>query len=195
MPRPRVIIIAAVLTTLGTGAFMLPEKSSCCPSGDPNQIVTKVGPRGQSYSQSVLVEVVRSKDSGCLQELLSRGGDPNTKDFLGRPLLYQAIALSREDMEAAKRNVQLLLDKGADMNAVGAGATTALSAAQVLAWEFVAYLIEKGADIHYSNRLGMTIASVLEKDIKINPNPGTAAYAAHREKVKGLLIKQGIIIK
>lgn len=195
MTKIGIIITAVALIILGTGAFVFFKKNTGCPSDDPNQIITRVGPRGESYSQSIMVEATRSKDSDCLQDLLNRGGDPNTKDVLGHPLLYQTIALSREDMNAAKKNVQLLLDKGADINAVGAGDTTVLSAAEVLDWELVAYLIEKGADINYSNRLGITIISILGKDIKINPNPGTGVYTANREKVKNLLIKQGVLIK
>ena len=61
--------------------------------------------------------------------------------------------------------VQLLLEKGADVNARNtAGWTPLLHAAQFSSSEIVELLIEKGADVNARGTLGMTPLSVCSHD-------------------------------
>lgn len=98
---------------------------------------------------SPLNQAVQKKRSDCLEILLSRSAKP-TNDGLLSPLM-QAI-VSGLDMA-----VQLLLEKGADVNyANSCGKTALYQAIKKNNEKLVAELLDKGASVHYKDSFGST---------------------------------------
>lgn len=99
-----------------------------------------------------------------LRLLLEHGADPNARDhYNNRPILYEAIATYRE----VKETVQVLLDSGADPNAVytdvdSVSISPLIYAAEYGRWNICPLLIEKGADINYRSSDGRTLKSLVE---------------------------------
>ena len=92
---------------------------------------------------------IRANDLPRVDEMLKQGASANLKDDRGlTPLMYAAIAGSTDAMK-------LLLDKGADVNARNAFASTALmwSATDI---KKVRLLVERGADVNLASKQGRT---------------------------------------
>jgi len=103
-----------------------------------------------STPQDTMYAAIRSGDTAAVSRLLQGGADVNMKDRRGgaTPLMNAAAVGSLETM-------QLLIEKGADVNARSAGNATALMwAATDLAK--VRLLVEKGADVNATSELGHT---------------------------------------
>ncbi len=203
--KHRIISVLGAVIILFFGSFMisiilenfnifgfLPNKTAC-PSGDPNALVSRTSYNGDTRKQSELSFAIETTNSNCVRDLLNRGGDPNARNYLGQPIIFDAANLILSDMEAGKKNVQLLLDKGADINATDrAGDSVALYEALTNRFNLVVFLIEKGADARIVDKQGFTIAGLLQQTYKSNPDPYFFDVASRKE-LKNLLIKQGVI--
>lgn len=95
---------------------------------------------GSASGMTALQKAVHKGDVNKVQDLLDKGADINEWNF-GTALIYAA---SENRLEIAK----LLIDKGADMNALGKNGWTALGCAAAEGYgDMVDLLIGKGADI------------------------------------------------
>src|SRR5512138_702755 len=95
---------------------------------------------GVASGMTVLQKAVHKGDIKKVQELLDKGADINEWNF-GTALIFAA---SENRLEIAK----LLIDKGADLNALGKNGWTALGCAAAEGYgDMVDLLIGKGADI------------------------------------------------
>ncbi len=90
-----------------------------------------------------LVNIVKNNDLALAKKLITEGADVNQKDSRGNSLLIVSAADGHAEM------VELLLESGADINAVDASMkATALHAAAYLGHpEVMQVLIERGIDI------------------------------------------------
>jgi len=138
-----------------------------------------------SHAQT-LEEAIQKKDTALAAKLISQGSDPNQKDKYGTTLLMGAchfadVAMARfllahgagvNDPRSPKGRtplmvacaywsgmnmVELLVDKGADVNITSTDGTTALMlAASLEKIEVVNYLLAHGANVAAKNNAGQT---------------------------------------
>ncbi len=125
-------------------------------------------------------------DPEVLGVLLDAKGNPNARNSVGDRLLYTDV------MNGPARNVHLLLQCGADPNALSnAHITPALLAARTDAWDVVALRLERGADPSVPAHGGGTIANARE-DNATGRVSGDPAQAGNRERVRQLLVARGV---
>ncbi len=138
----------------------------------------KVAPNGDS----AMSLAAGADDSKLLQVLIEGGGDPNLRD-LTRPITFIALSQDRTD------NLNLLLDKGADINAVdGSGDTLVMEAATDVKYSVALELITRGADHAHVGSGGITLAWIVQHR-KLDP---TSPLVAEREKIFNELKKRGV---
>ncbi|MEM1119675.1 MAG: hypothetical protein AAGJ18_04465 [Bacteroidota bacterium] len=115
--------------------------------------------------------------------VLEYGGDPNGT-ISGTPAVFQTVYARRFD------RLMLLLDKGANINAVDAQTNLSLMlfCAKLNLFEQVAYLIEKGADFNYKSKVGSNVPFQVQK------RRGQLNVEAEkwRTKVEEMLIERGV---
>lgn len=109
--------------------------------------------------------------SNCKPEvlafLLRHGADPNAVDVQGIPVLYGAIRSG--GMEEAAERVRLLLESGADPNALypypdqNQYSSPLLYAASFAAWDACLSLIEHGAQVDYQMPQGPNLDTFLQE--------------------------------
>jgi hypothetical protein len=147
-------LVEAVRTLLSLGA-------------NPNH--TNGQPRSFAMAASV------HSSSAVLQAMLEAGGNPNTRDELGRPIVLRNWYLGyyKQDQRARLR---LLLDHGADINSTMPEAESPEGGYSLLlyrtsmgrddneAYTDALYLLERGADPSHPGRDGMTFAQLLSRD-------------------------------
>ncbi len=125
---------------------------------------------------AAFVAAVRLRDRAAMETLLAAGASPNALDGEGSALNH---AVSCNDLEL----VRLLLDSGADIDMPGdvMGESPLMYAAFLGRTQMVAYLLERGADVHY-----------VIPDYEI-PNPGGTALdmASGHPEVHRLLVAAG----
>ena len=107
-----------------------------------------------------------------LRAMLEAGGNPNTRDAFGRPVILMNWYLGYYDNQARSR-LELLLDHGADVNSAipkdgsdSAGYPlllyrTAMGPKDSLAYADALLLLERGADPNGAGVEGMTFGSML----------------------------------
>ncbi|OON69100.1 ankyrin repeat domain-containing protein [Hymenobacter sp. CRA2] len=175
-----------------------------------------VSPQGMT----LLIFALANRQHACVQALLELGADPNLPTRLGGTKLTQPVALvaGGEDTEllrlllAAKgdpnskegdetaisqaihgrrfEHLRLLLDHGADLNAVeGNGMTPVLMLAVFNQFEQVAYLIERGADFRRPSNSGATVAYIVQDHVLTDHN--SEAYQ-WQQRVRRLLEERGV---
>ncbi|WP_115563380.1 ankyrin repeat domain-containing protein [Xanthomonas arboricola] len=111
---------------------------------DPN--VAKPYPpepgRNQTNVSNAMVWAAEQDDTLYLKLLLDHGGDPNARNANNESLLFHAF-IKQNKWE----NVKLLVERGADINAV-AGMGNSITAAYVIrgGFDFVYWLLQHGAD-------------------------------------------------
>jgi ankyrin repeat protein len=94
------------------------------------------------YLNNAMVWAAKQEDAIYLKLLLDHGGDPNTHNSNGETLLFQAFIWHNQ-----WQNVQLLVERGADVNALaGTGASIIQVYAEWAAFDKVYWLLEHGAD-------------------------------------------------
>jgi uncharacterized protein len=89
---------------------------------------------------NAMVWAARSEDTVYLDLLLDHGGNPDTRNSNGETLMLQAFFLGQWD------NVQLLVKRGADVNAKSQGEPIITTYASRGGFEAVYWLLQQGAD-------------------------------------------------
>jgi uncharacterized protein len=94
--------------------------------------------------------------------MLDAGADPNLKSSFGDPVWFAATGVS-----STLETLGLLIDRGADVNAMGHDESTALfGAANARNWKAVLLLLQRGADWHRGKSLnGMPFKNLVEDEI------------------------------
>lgn len=106
---------------------------------DPNLSATDNS--GRSSSGPAIVWAARMPDAAYLAAFLDRGGNPNAVSSDGEPLIHVAKLANNWD------GLKLLVERGADVDAVDSGGSTVLAFyAGIGARERAHWLIEHGAD-------------------------------------------------
>jgi len=131
---------------------------------------------------SPLALAVAGEDVELLKILLDGGGDPNGA-FNDQPLTFLAAGAERWD------NMNLLLDRGAKINATNAlGETLLLRVANVSNFEQVFKLLGRDADPTMKSKTGGSVALRVQE----NPMPDTSPMKPWRDKVKAELQRRGV---
>ncbi|MGJ4729878.1 ankyrin repeat domain-containing protein [Luteimonas sp. SDU101] len=109
---------------------------------DPNVKRLFPSDRGERYQPNAMVWAAQQPDPIYLRILLDHGGDPDTRNANDEALLFHAYINGNQ-----WRNVQLLVERGADVNAdVSVGRTILNVYASRGAFETAYWLLERGAD-------------------------------------------------
>ncbi len=112
------------------------------------------------YAESLLIQLLRApinlkQLAGVLDKLLVRGFDINSRDDRGNTALALAVYLAHRDTNY--ESLQLLLDKGADLNIPANDGYTPLMYVAELGDEPLSQLLIKyGANIHLKDNAGKT---------------------------------------
>ncbi len=120
-----------------------------------------------------------------LEAVLQHGGDPNlisSGGFKETPLFEVIDLIFRPD---DIRCLNLLVDYGADVNAVSLGATPVISAANLGRFDLVKELLKRGADYRLQNNHGETLLDVIASD-KDRYIPGSKQEKALRNLIEWL---------
>lgn len=117
---------------------------------DPNAKTRYPSDRGERYYPNAMVWAAQQPDPVYLQLLLDHGGDPDTRNANDEALLFHAYIHGNQ-----WRNVQLLVERGADVNAnIFAGSTILDTYAAMGGFEMAYWLLEHGADPALMYRYG-----------------------------------------
>ena len=109
---------------------------------DPNAKTRYPSDRGERYYPNAMVWAAQQPDPAYLRILLDHGGDPDTRNANDEALLFHAYIHGNQ-----WRNVQLLVERGADVNAdIFAGSTILDTYASMGGFEMTYWLLEHGAD-------------------------------------------------
>lgn len=90
---------------------------------------------------NAMVMAVKQDDPVYLTLLLDHGGDPNTRNVDNEPLLFQAFIWHNQ-----WKNVQLLVERGADVNDTSDGTSVLFNYATRGGFEQTLWLLHHGAD-------------------------------------------------
>jgi ankyrin repeat protein len=117
--------------------------------------------------------------------MLAAKGDANSTDAQGRPLLLLAA------IQDQWQNVDLLLQSGANINAVdSSGYTTIMNLAGLGDYDHVLELINKGADMTITTKTGASLARIISHNLPLSD----PAQIAAKQQVIQLLAAKGIKI-
>lgn len=132
--------------------------------------------------------VAGATDSEYLEMALAHGGDPNVRNGLEETVIFDTAKANQDNAEFV---LQLLLDHGADINALDYSKTNAaMAAAGINQFESAYFLLTKGIDYTQENQWGFPISYILERN-KLGFNPGSPKYDA-RTKIAAFLEERGI---
>jgi hypothetical protein len=127
--------------------------------------------KGDRRSSFAMANAVHSS-APVLRAMLEAGGNPNTRDEFGRPIILMNWYLGYYTNQARSR-LELLLDHGADVNSAmpkdesdSAGYPlllyrTAMGLKDNLAYADALLLLERGADPNHAGADGMTFGNML----------------------------------
>jgi ankyrin repeat protein len=116
---------------------------------DPNAKKRSPSTRGERYHANAMVWAAENEDPEYLRLLLAHGGDPDTRNGNDEALLFHAFIKQNQ-----WRNVQLLVERGADVDvSAGMGGTIVGHYASNGGFQMVRWLLEHGADpsLDYAN--------------------------------------------
>ena len=100
--------------------------------------------KSAQYEYPLTVALQHDAKTGVapVKMLLDAGADPNLVDSFGSPVYFMAVG-----KDATIESLALLLDRGANINAVAKnGHTVLFDAANTRNWKMVLYLLERGAN-------------------------------------------------
>ncbi|XRD90976.1 ankyrin repeat domain-containing protein [Dyella nitratireducens] len=97
--------------------------------------------RGMRYHGNAMVWAAKQDDPVYLKLLLDHGGDPDTRNANDETLLFQAFIWHNQ-----WQNVQLLVERGADINALSQGVPIILNYAALGGFQQTYWLLQHGAD-------------------------------------------------
>jgi len=100
--------------------------------------------KGAQYELPLAIAIQQSGKAGPepVKLLLDAGANPNLKTSFGEPVYFAATGVS-----STLETLALLLDRGADVNAIGPNESTALfAAANARNWKAALLLLQRGAD-------------------------------------------------
>ena len=141
--------------------------------------------------ESFIGFVAKSADTDYLKMALEHGGDPNLRNNLEETVLFAAATSNHENVE---ETFQLLLNNGADINAVDySGTNAAMAAAGINQFRSVYLLLEKGIDYTQKDQWGFTIVYSLERN-GIAFNPGSKKYD-YRSRIAAFLENRGVEVE
>ena len=115
-----------------------------------------------SIDDAPLVAAAKAGDAGTVRQLLESGADVETPDWAGwPPLVWAALRLHDEVIE-------LLLDAGADIEAIGRGGKNSGTPLMMAAKKFggtetMALLLSRGAAINGTDQYGRTALMIAAK--------------------------------
>ena len=119
---------------------------------------------GEKDGDSAIIAPAFSGNAELVKLLLEHGADPNAKNNMGSPALFEAIISYQKPYET----VQALLDAGVDPNTlytdVDSTTTSALlRAAAAGRWKICCLLIERGADAQYTASDGRRLQGFIDE--------------------------------
>lgn len=137
------------------------------PRNEPSNLVTDEAPAnsskdtgikspvpaalGNTETSEAILSAIQSNDTVSLKNLLDNGGNPNSKDTSGTPVLIVAALIGKTEI------VSLLLKKGAKYDVKVEDGETALMAASANGHiDVVQELVGKGADVSLQDNEGWT---------------------------------------
>lgn len=97
--------------------------------------------RGTRFHANTMVWAAEQEDPAYLHALLDHGGDPDTRNANRETLLFHAFIKQNQ-----WRNIRLLVERGADVNAQASTGTIVGTYASRGGFEMVHWLLEHGAD-------------------------------------------------
>jgi uncharacterized protein len=113
-----------------------------------------------SYNSALFEMAAHTRDAAMVSYLLQLGADPNSKSYEGSPALLNAIQpglMGSYDAAPSLEITTLLLNHGADLNAIDKNWTTPLMAAAFTGDErIVKILLDHKANPNIGSRFGMT---------------------------------------
>lgn len=123
---------------------------------DPNAFKTyETKDRGTRHHNNAMVWAAQQEDPVYLQILLDHGGDPDTRNANNEALLFHSLIRRNQ-----WRNVQLLVERGADVNVLaGMGGTIVGHYASSGEFSKVRWLLEHGADPRLDYAYGKPVRS------------------------------------
>jgi ankyrin repeat protein len=138
--------------------------------------------KGAQYELPLAIAIQVSGKAGPepVKLLLDAGANPNLTTSFGEPVWFAATGQS-----SSLETLALLLDRGANVNAMGPNESTALfSAANARNWKAARLLLQRGADWQRGRSLnGLPFRSMI--DSYVGAEGGDSAYADVRRLVQG----------
>lgn len=155
---------------------------------DPNAKKRSPSTRGERYHANAMVWAAENEDPEYLRLLLEHGGDPDTRNGNDEALLFHAFIKQNQ-----WRNVQLLVERGADLNIEASPASTILATyASMGGFMMSHWLLEHGADptldYAYSKPVKRPDSHAIEA---IFWHPGNPADPSWQRKCQQWLLSQG----
>ena len=134
---------------------------------DPNAPITLTGPRGDKYTETIMRFAAESEDNYYLRLLLEHGGNPNARDNLGFPILFDTTHTSsdyyvKNHYSILWNNFDILIAKGADINAIGRGNNIITELLTFKFYTDIEKILNKypGVNFKYKNSSGISLISL-----------------------------------
>lgn len=155
---------------------------------DPNARKRSPSTRGERYHANAMVWAAENEDPEYLRLLLEHGGDPDTRNGNDEALLFHAFIKQNQ-----WRNVQLLVERGADVDAsVGMGGTIIDHYAGRGGFMMVHWLLEHGADPSRAFSYGKPVSRRDSHTIEaIFWHPGNPEDPTWQHKCQSWLLAKG----
>ena len=136
---------------------------------------------------SAVTVIAGTPDNEFLAILLDHGGDINAKNSDGEPILIGMLFVSPRNYEG----INMLITRGADIEAVDSGGSTLSMNMAVLAdFEHLYYMLKRGVDFRKKDTRGFDISNMVFQ-YKIDKKEFPAGYEWQR-KCQEFLLARGM---